>query len=419
MVAGAAYPLHFLLAAPTAFFLFTLTVMLFRPPDLVCFAADRIAFGGLVGLVLLRALWLRQSIPLAGPVTLPLLGLTLLAFADLWSGPFAIQNWSVFAAKWAVPLVLFILVQMVFADGEALQKFETYSLIVLAYLVLIAIFFLIGADSLVFPRYMLDENLGIHADRARGPFLQAVANGVTLNLLALLALNAFRRRRVRGVFALLLLLALPLAALATKTRSVWLSFALSATVLLFFSSNARIRRACRWLVFAGMLGALSVLLLAQRDSSLAERLQEDSPVEFRLALYRAGWDMFGEKPLLGWSSDAIQPELRRRIDDFHGQEFFFHNSYLEVGVNHGLAGLALYLWVFVDLLRLGRQPRASRPVSFLDSEFRALWPVMVGVYALNAFFVVMNYQFVNGLLFTVAGMLAAQRRRDRMPAFRG
>jgi len=224
---------------------------------------------------------------------------------------------------------------------------------------------------------------------------------------------------VRGVFALLLLLALPLAALATKTRSVWLSFALSATVLLFFSSNARIRRACRWLVFAGMLGALSVLLLAQRDSSLAERLQEDSPVEFRLALYRAGWDMFGEKPLLGWSSDAIQPELRRRIDDFHGQEFFFHNSYLEVGVNHGLAGLALYLWVFVDLLRLGRQPRASRPVSFLDSEFRALWPVMVGVYALNAFFVVMNYQFVNGLLFTVAGMLAAQRRRDRMPAFRG
>jgi hypothetical protein len=36
----------------------------------------------------------------------------------------------------------------------------------------------------------------------------------------------------------------------------------------------------------------------------------------------------------------------------------------------------------------------------------------LGVYLLNASFVVMNYQFVNGLLFTLAGLLAAQNRRD-------
>jgi len=30
----------------------------------------------------------------------------------------------------------------------------------------------------------------------------------------------------------------------------------------------------------------------------------------------------------------------------------------------------------------------------------------------NATFVVMNYQFVNGLLFTMAGMLSAQNRRE-------
>jgi len=33
------------------------------------------------------------------------------------------------------------------------------------------------------------------------------------------------------------------------------------------------------------------------------------------------------------------------------------------------------------------------------------------VYLLNATFVVMNYRFVNGLLFTLAGVLAAQNRR--------
>jgi hypothetical protein len=37
--------------------------------------------------------------------------------------------------------------------------------------------------------------------------------------------------------------------------------------------------------------------------------------------------------------------------------------------------------------------------------------VLVGVYLVNAALVVMNYQFVNGLLFTMAGMLAAQQRR--------
>ena len=66
-----------------------------------------------------------------------------------------------------------------------------------------------------------------------------------------------------------------------------------------------------------------------------------------------------------------------------------------------------------DLIRLGRRACAasdSRSGAFLDRDLRSLWPVLVGVYLLNACFVVMNYQFVNGLLFTLAGILAAQNR---------
>jgi hypothetical protein len=36
--------------------------------------------------------------------------------------------------------------------------------------------------------------------------------------------------------------------------------------------------------------------------------------------------------------------------------------------------------------------------------------MLLGVYLLNASFVVMNYQFVNGFLFTLAGLLTAQNR---------
>jgi len=103
------------------------------------------------------------------------------------------------------------------------------------------------------------------------------------------------------------------------------------------------------------------------------------------------------------------------ITDFHSKEFMFHNGYLEIGVEYGVVGLALYAWMLVDLFRLGRKQVAPHDVSdasFLDGHFRSLWPAIVAVYVINASFVVMSYQFVNGYLFTLAGMLAAQNRRE-------
>jgi O-antigen ligase len=230
-----------------------------------------------------------------------------------------------------------------------------------------------------------------------------------------MALNSFRRQRLRGVFAVLFLVALPLAIVATKTRAVWLSFALSVLGLLFFSQSRRLRRACLGFVLAGSMGLAAVLIFADNNTSLSDRLEERGPVIFRMAIYQAGWEMFLEKPLTGWGATDMQAELSKRISDFHQEQFFFHNTYLEIVVQFGLLGLLLYLWIVVDLFKLG-QNRRRRGVptnsSFLDQEFRALWPLLLGVYLLNGSFVVMNYQFVNGFLFTVAGLLVAQNRRN-------
>jgi len=407
-------PLHALMASPSLLFLATLGVMLFRPPDLQLYWLDRAAFLLLVFVVLLRALVLRQPLKVVGPVTWPMFGLLLLSLSCVLAQPYEAQNWSLFAARWVVPFTLYHLSGLVFDDVASLRKFENFALIVLGYLSFIAILFLFDAKQLIFPHYILDESLGIHADRARGPFLQAVANGMTLNLLGLIALDSLRRHRLRGALGLLFLVALPLAVLATETRAVWLSFATSVLVLLFFSSSRRVRGACLCLVLTGGLGLLAALSLREGNDSLIARLGERSPVEFRLAVYRAGWEMFLDKPLSGWGADKMRLELPRHVSDFHGEEFYFHNTYLEIVVEHGLVGLALYSWVVIDLFRLGRKksPHVTSPAgTFLDEQFRSLWPVLVAVYLLNASFVVMNYQFVNGLLFTLAGMLAAQNRR--------
>jgi hypothetical protein len=81
-------------------------------------------------------------------------------------------------------------------------------------------------------------------------------------------------------------------------------------------------------------------------------------------------------------------------------------------VEHGVIGLALYLWLMWEMWRLGRGaiPLAEKQ-GFLDSQFHRMWPILLAVYWVNASMVVMSYQFVNGLLFTIAGMLAAQSRR--------
>jgi len=341
-------------------------------------------------------------------------GLLLLALSCVLAQPYDPQNWSVFAAKWVVPFTLYHLSGFVFDDAASLRRFETFALIILGYLSLIAILFLLDARQLIFPRYILDEGLGIHADRARGPFLQAVANGVTLNLLGLIALDSFRRGRLRGALALLFLISLPAAILATETRAVWLSFAGSVLAVLFFSGSPRLRRACLCLIVAGGLGWLAALSFESTKTSFGDRLEERSPVEFRVVMHQTGLEMFLDKPFVGWSANDLQLELAKRVHDFHQKAFFFHNTYLEIAVEHGLVGLALYFWMVLDLFRLGRK-RSSHAASpngiFLDQQFRALWPVLVAVYLLNASFVVMNYQFVNVLLFTIAGMLAVQNRR--------
>ena len=407
-------PLHALMVAPSLLFVATLAVMLFHPPDVQLYWLDRIAFLLLIFIVLLRAFSLQQSLRVAGSVTWPMLGLLALALSCVLAQPYEPQNWSLFAAKWLVPFVLFHLAGLVFDDAASLKRFETFALVTLAYLSFTAIMSLAGINALIFPRYILDEGLGIHADRARGPLLQAVANGVTLNLLGLIALDSFRRKRLRGLLGLVFLSAVPLGLLATKTRAVWLSFAASVLMLFLTSTSLRLRRACLGLALAASIGLLVIFSFGNAGSSFDARLEERGPVEFRMAVYQAGWEMFLDKPFAGWGAENMQPELAKRISDFHQEAFFFHNTYLEIAVEHGLLGLTLYLWMVVALFRLSRKLPGSAlppPGSFLDGSFRLLWPVLLGVYLLNASFVVMNYQFVNGLLFTIAGMLAAQNRR--------
>ena len=410
--------LHVCIRAPEALFLLALAAMLFRPPDLKAFPIDRLAFVVLVCAIGLR-ICLRRERLRPFPATWPMLALLLLGLWSVLSQSYDPQAWSLLAAKWIVPFAVFHAAGFVFNDEGSLRKFELFSLMVLGYLTAVSIFFLLGADSLIYPKFNLDESIGIHADRARGPFLQAVANGVCLNMLGLIALDSFRRERLRGPLAAFLFFAVPGALLATKTRAVWLSAAISIAYLAMFCSYQKIRRTATALCVLVAAGFCVFFFSQNNSSSLSDRLVDRSPLEFRSEMYQAGWQMFLDKPLTGWGNDAeVQPEIAKRVRHFRPEFYVFHNTYLELAVQRGVLGLVLFAWLIVCLFRLGKAQKESSSVSahFLDMRFRKLWPLIVGVYLLNASVVVMNYQFVNAFLFTIAGIMAGQNARQACQA---
>jgi O-antigen ligase len=411
-IKSALRPLQALIAAPTLLFLTALTAMLFCHPDVSFHKLNRVTFALLVVGVVCRAVVLKQEVFCFERVTWPMIGLTAVALISLVGRTVDEDTWGLLAAKYLFPFTLFHLAKMVFTEEPRVRQFELFALVVLAYLSFTAIVFLLGVRDLVFPKFILDPSLGHHAERARGPFLQAVANGVSLNMLALLVLHGYRRGSLRSVKALAVLAAVPIAILATMTRGVWLSFAGSVLGVVFVAKNLKARFVSIAVVVVAAGGLGLVMNTTQLGSVLGDRIQDSGPVEYRQAVYAGGWRMFLDRPIAGWGFHQMPAELPKYVGEYQDKVLYPHNTYLEVLVENGLLGLSLYAWLMWELWRLGRGKIPGREgQGLLDPEFRRWWPILLAVYWVNAAVVVMSYQFVNGILFSVAGMLAAQRQR--------
>ena len=331
-----------------------MTVFLFRPPDLFSFYADRIAFGVLVFFVALRTMALRDKIPFFAGLSLPMLGLLALAVFRALREPFDAQNWSIIASKYIVPFALFHIAVLVFRGASQRRHFEIFVVLALAYLVFIAVAFLVDARSLIFPRFILDESLGFHPDRARGPFLQAVANGVSLNILGILVLALSQKRKI---VVRLLWLVLPLAVLATMTRAVWISFAVSTIVLGFRLVERRLQAALHLLAIVGVAGwpgnRLQRSFAEDRSLGSHRRARPGGGAPGRVRS-RLG-DVPGAAVHRLALPAGMYAELARRMEGYHLRTFYVHNTYLALLVEFGVPGLALYGILFFNLFRLSRR----------------------------------------------------------------
>jgi O-antigen ligase len=85
-------------------------------------------------------------------------------------------------------------------------------------------------------------------------------------------------------------------------------------------------------------------------STLDDRLNEEGPIEFRQAVYTGAWDMFLERPLLGWGLGNF-PEAYPQYRSFYTNLFVnqAHNDYMQLLVEMGALGFVVMLWFLVRM----------------------------------------------------------------------
>src|SRR5260370_24684622 len=111
------------------------------------------------------------------------------------------------------------------------------------------------------------------------------------------------------------------------TRAVWISFAVSTTVLGFRLVERRLQAVCTLLAVVGLLVGLAIgLNNTSLKTALWDRTGGRGPVAARLAVYDAGWAMFQERPFTGWAPRGIYAELARPLEGYPLPPFYVRNT---------------------------------------------------------------------------------------------
>ncbi|MEA2472644.1 MAG: putative inorganic carbon ((-)) transporter [Thermoleophilaceae bacterium] len=309
--------------------------------------------------------------------------------------------------------VLFTVAPVAFVTERQRQIFLMTLVGLGAYLGSQALFQTINADALVFPKYILDPSIGFHVDRARGPFVEAEANGLALfacTVAAVIAAVTWKRSGARWIAVIVAGLCAA-GCLFTLSRAIWIGSVVGAMVAL--AAFAELRR----FIVPVMTGALLLVITAFAmvpglQEKASARRQSKLPVYSRVNTNTAAINMIEDKPLLGfgwgrYSTESLPYFWQAPNTPLFGTTANVHNVVLLNTVELGLVGAGL--WLLAVLLAVGGAVIARGP-----PELR---PWRIGLLAIAVqFAIVLNltplvYVFPNILLLLWAGVTLSWRAR--------
>lgn len=310
-----------------------------------------------------------------------------------------------------IPLLLFLAGPLLFRDAERRDVLlKTFAIIGL-YLGVTAVLETV-APALVFPRYIMDPQVGLHFGRARGPFAgsegMAIASAICAGAAVLLA-----SRRLRGWTRLALVVAVLdiFAVVLTTTRSAWLGVAAGVLVALVLSPALR-----RWIphmVGAAVAATAAVLaLMPTLVESIFERSSSAGPIYDRLASNAAAMRLLEDRPLTGIGWRRFYPEgaeWARQADNVPMNHAIIevHNVVLSRAAELGLPAAL----VFIAIILLGPVRAAlPAPTSPADADlvgWRVLCGYVVAVWLVSGLFGPVANPFPNYAVWLIAGVAGA------------
>lgn len=305
-----------------------------------------------------------------------------------------------------VPFALFVLAPLLFGSRRQRDVLLTVLLVVGTYLGVVALGEGLGIDALVWPGYILDPGVGLHFTRARGPFVEAVANGLALYACAVAAAIAaytWVGRRARWWAAAICVLCLA-GTIFTLTRAIWVGSVLGTVVALLMSRQTR--KVLAPMLVVGVLVAVAALALVPGFSDRAEdRSSAQRPIWDRYNTNLAAIRAVEDEPIfgIGWQRwRAESSEYLRLSEDYPltGTTIEIHNVFLSHAAELGFLGAGLWLVAFASaiggaVLRPG--PGDLDPWRLGMIAITVQWLVV-------AAFGPLSYPFPNVLLWTWAGI---------------
>jgi O-antigen ligase len=250
----------------------------------------------------------------------------------------------VFLIGYLIPFVGFLYAKYLLGSQADIQAFFKILFLFGCYLVLVSFLEHYGFKSLVFPGYIVDANVSeLHLDRSRGPFLNSAFNGLAMNIAFICGL--FVLPSIKGpsrlVYICMLALFIP-AIYYTRTRSVYLHFAMTLSVLFFLYKT----RFALWKIFPALLFVVFVFVIANIDKlASADReaggLGQTAEIYIRLALATKSLNLIVENPFGGIGLAQFRTASLFSISDVEYQ----HNHIIGMAVELGIPATLVYICI--------------------------------------------------------------------------
>ncbi len=308
-----------------------------------------------------------------------------------------------------IPAILFFIARRLTFDLNAFLLVMRVFKVIGLYLGITGILEHYYVESLIFPKYIMDPNIGLHFGRSRGPFGNAVVMGGVLCQIFFWVL--WEQIHVKRSNLNLVVLGVTLISIYfTDTRSVWLMFATSITVLAILTKQ--LRKPCFAVVVILMLVYVSGV--ASKFSAYQPTLfsRRQGPIDDRKNIMHASYLMFLDRPIIGFGYGNFIKYSPPYFQEMHGVALRGegegqHNTVLGLLSELGLVGTIPYLCVYFVFLSVSyKKCRSDSRVHRVEREIAGTQlALLVGLLVYMQLSDIRFFNLVNYITYWVGGVV--------------